>query len=340
MRRFESAGDPAVDDHRTASGGVAVSERQALKFTGDADGDTVRFLGHPRQRTAVENAGIPFSSFSRGRPWDSSRPAHTVSALIGLTGVFTDRGIADDTVESARRELTHVVVVDCLLFRAHQAAAAAGLPTVSLVHTFQHFLSRSTARGPVAIVSALRGVRPTAAWAAADLSVCALPELDPVLPSSMPAKTVHVGPVWQGNPSPAKPGNGTPRVLISLSTCWFPGQAETLQTVLDAVGRLSVDAVVTTGPSTDPGSLRAAPNTDLHQYVDHAELMPRMSMVVGHGGHSTAMRALSYDLPLLTLPMHPMLDQAMVGRAIAEAGAGRSCPESRRRAKSVWPSPN
>ena len=107
---------------------------------------------------------------------------------------------------------------------------------------------------------------------------------------------------------------------------WFPGQDETLQAVLDAIGTLDVDAVVTAGPATDRHRLRPAPNTELLGHVDHAELMPQVSMVVGHGGHSTAMRALSYDLPLLILPMHPMLDQAMVGKAIAAAAAGRSMP--------------
>jgi UDP:flavonoid glycosyltransferase YjiC (YdhE family) len=287
-------------------------------------GDVPRFLGHSTQRAAVESAGIAFESFSRGRPWDSSKPRSTPAALMGLTGIFTDKGIAQDAVESAARQRTDVVVVDCLLFRALKAVTAAGLTTVSLVHTFQHYLDRSTARGPVAILSTLRGVRPKAAWAAADLRlVCALPQLDRAPSESCAEKTVQIGPVWQGDPAPAAAVAGRPRVLVSMSTCWFPGQLETLQTVLDAVGSLPVDVVVTTGPATDPARLRPAVNTEVRAYVDHAELMPRMSMVVGHGGHSTAMRALSYDLPLLILPMHPLLDQAMVGEAIAGFGAGR-----------------
>jgi UDP:flavonoid glycosyltransferase YjiC (YdhE family) len=287
-------------------------------------GDVPRFLGHPSQRAAVESTGIAFEPFSRGRPWDSSKPRSTAAALIGLTGVFTDRGIAEDAVESAARQPTDVVVVDCLLFRTLEAVAAAGLTTVSLVHTFQHYLDRSTARGPVAILSTLRGVRPKAAWAAADLRlVCALPELDRAADESQNPKTVHVGPVWQGDPARVEAAGGRARVLVSMSTCWFPRQLETLQTVLDAVGSLPVDAVLTTGPATDPARLRPAANTEVHMYVDHAELMPQMSMVVGHGGHSTAMRALSYDLPLLILPMHPLLDQAMVGQAIAGFGAGQ-----------------
>jgi UDP:flavonoid glycosyltransferase YjiC (YdhE family) len=287
-------------------------------------GDEPRFLGHPRQRTAVESAGLPFESFTRGRAWDSSRPINTVQGLIGLTGVFTDRGIGEDAVTSAIQERTDIVVVDCMLFAALRAVAAAGLPTVSLVHTFQHYLDRSIGRGLIAVTSAVRGIRPTTSWASADLRlICALPELDGVDGPSLPARTLHIGPVWQGHPAPAKPGPDRPRVLVSFSTCWYPGQSRTLQTVLDALATLPLDAVVTTGPAMDPAELRSAPNIRLLQYVDHARLMPGMSLVIGHGGHSTAMRALSYDLPVLTLPMHPLLDQAMVGQAIADAGAGR-----------------
>lgn len=68
--------------------------------------------------------------------------------------------------------------------------------------------------------------------------------------------------------------------------------------------------------------------------------MARVSMVVGHGGQTTAMRAMSYELPLLVLPMHPTPDQAMVGRAIADIGPDESYLERRRRLISPLLSPN
>jgi UDP:flavonoid glycosyltransferase YjiC (YdhE family) len=46
-------------------------------------------------------------------------------------------------------------------------------------------------------------------------------------------------------------------------------------------------------------------------------------MVLGHGGHATTMAALAHDLPVLVMPMHPMLDQKMVGQSLVDAGAGR-----------------
>ena len=48
------------------------------------------------------------------------------------------------------------------------------------------------------------------------------------------------------------------------------------------------------------------------------------------------MRALAHDLPLVVMPMHPLLDQPMVGAAVTTAGAGelvakKAKPEQLRR---------
>jgi UDP:flavonoid glycosyltransferase YjiC (YdhE family) len=69
--------------------------------------------------------------------------------------------------------------------------------------------------------------------------------------------------------------------------------------------------------------LAAPSNVELRGFVPHAQLLPAVSMVIGHGGHATTMAALAHDLPVLVMPMHPMLDQKMVGQSLVEAGAGR-----------------
>jgi UDP:flavonoid glycosyltransferase YjiC (YdhE family) len=51
-------------------------------------------------------------------------------------------------------------------------------------------------------------------------------------------------------------------------------------------------------------------------------VMPECSAVIGHGGHATTMLALAHGLPLVIAPMHPLLDQRMVGKAVQDAGAG------------------
>jgi UDP:flavonoid glycosyltransferase YjiC (YdhE family) len=56
--------------------------------------------------------------------------------------------------------------------------------------------------------------------------------------------------------------------------------------------------------------------------LPHDEIMPSASLVIGHSGHSTTMRALAHGVPLLILPMHRVLDQTMIGKEVAAAGAG------------------
>ena len=85
-------------------------------------------------------------------------------------------------------------------------------------------------------------------------------------------------------------------------------------------------------------NLTAPPNVELRGFVPHAELLPTVSMVIGHGGHATTMAALAHDLPVLVMPMHPMLDQKMVGQSLVDAGAGGCCPRPRspRRSRPRW----
>ena len=39
--------------------------------------------------------------------------------------------------------------------------------------------------------------------------------------------------------------------------------------------------------------------------MPHAELMPGVSVFVGHGGHGSAMTALAHDVPVVVLPLDP-----------------------------------
>jgi MGT family glycosyltransferase len=108
---------------------------------------------------------------------------------------------------------------------------------------------------------------------------------------------------------------------------FFEGQVETLQAILDALEGLPILVILTTG-AVAPTALRAPTNVEVHHYLPHDEIMPSVSMVVGHGGHSTTMRALAHGVPLLILPMHHVLDQPMIGKAVAKAGAGLLLPKT------------
>lgn len=86
--------------------------------------------------------------------------------------------------------------------------------------------------------------------------------------------------------------------------------------------------MVSSGAGVDQDKLRAPANAELHRYLPHDEIMPTVALVIGHGGHDTTMRALAHDLPLAILPLHPLVDQKMNGRVLADLGAARLLPRT------------
>lgn len=160
----------------------------ALGIAGELQrrGGEVRFLGHAPQRARIEAAGFRFRSSGRGRDYDASKPRRTLDGLLDFTAVVADKGLAADVLEDAAAEPTDVVVIDCLLYRALADAVAAGLPVAQLVHTLYRYVE-AAARGPIGLVSRLRGVNGRAAVAAPRLTlVTTRPEFDaPTTPDSL-----------------------------------------------------------------------------------------------------------------------------------------------------------
>src|SRR4029078_10123973 len=98
----------------------------------------------------------------------------------------------------------------------------------------------------------------------------------------------------------------------------FAGQRRMLQNILDAIALLPVEATVTVGPAIESAGLRVPPNAVMHAWLDHDEVLAGASLVVGHGGHSTAMRALSFGVPQIVMPAHALLHQKRGGEKHAE----------------------
>ncbi|WBB70086.1 glycosyltransferase [Micromonospora sp. WMMD812] len=283
-------------------------------------GHRVRFLGHQQQAAEFEAQGFDFTPYRAGRPY-SSLAANSPATMISL---FSTPGFGHDLLAEVDRQPADLVVIDCLLLSALRSAERAGLRHVALVHLFYQYLRGSWSRGPVGLLARLRGYRPQRSWSAADLTLVAtLRDLDPAGRRSWPQRVRYTGPVLRPPAPAAREAEERQAILVSLSTNNFPGQPQALQAILDAVADLPARAIVTTGPAVDPAALRAPANAELHRFVPHDEVMPRVSLVIGHGGHATTMRALAHDLPLVVMPMHPMMDQPMVGRAVQDAGAGR-----------------
>ncbi|MEQ1884177.1 MAG: glycosyltransferase [Bryobacteraceae bacterium] len=126
--------------------------------------------------------------------------------------------------------------------------------------------------------------------------------------TNLPEKIVYAGPElgdpewtepWQ---SPWSATDQRPLVLVGFSTT-YQNQADSLRKVMDALGGLDVRAVVTTGPSMNPGEFPDKPNVHLCESAPHSQLMKDASAVITHAGHGTVIRALAAGAPLLCMPM-------------------------------------
>lgn len=284
-------------------------------------GHEARFVGHALQGGAIEGRGFRFEAFRHAAPWPPTGPPDP-SGPPPSVRVFTDRGMGDDVVESLARDPADLVVVDHLLWGVLQATFEHGIPSATLVHTFFGQQRTTWSRTAGADLARGLGFEPVALWEASRVIVIAtLPELDAVHPGELPANARFAGPVWQGVPSPAVP-EPLPLVLVSLSTMPQEGQAEAFQRILDALAPLPVRAVATAPAGMGATAVRCPGNVELTGFIPHETLMQRASLVISHGGHSTAMAALSRDVPMLLMPMFLLGDQPVVAGAIEAAGAG------------------
>lgn len=281
-------------------------------------GHRVRFLGHALQRSQIAPAGFPFEPYRHARPWQSTTEHPGAKGVYASLSVFTDPGPGRDLLDSLDREPADLIVIDCLLLGVLQAAQKAHLPRVVLVHTFYEFVERAMRSGPAQVLARLHGQDPIALWKASGLVLVATDEhLDPAGTRRLHPSIHHIGAVHHPMPAALTPVSyREPRVLVSLSINNLPGQHRALQSILDALKGINAHTVVTTGPSIVPATLTTGPNTATHGYLPHDTVLPRATLVIGHGGHDTTLRTLAHDVPMIVMPMHPLADHRMIGRTL------------------------
>jgi UDP:flavonoid glycosyltransferase YjiC (YdhE family) len=300
----------------TWDGGGAVAPAMGIAAELRSRGHRVRVLAHAQMRSSIESKGFVFHAYQRARAWRSEARLSTRRAELTFLATCVDRGIGRDVAALLREHPCDLAVVDCMLFGALAAVRRAGVRHVSLVHTLYRYLRQEFGTGAVNAVATGKGLPPARLWDRADLAlVTTLPSLEPTSP--LPANARVVGPVVP----PAAPARSSGKVLVSLSSLYYPGQVDTLQSIVDAVTDPPLPVIVTTGNAVRPDELRTPPTMEVHGYLPHAMVMTDVSLVVGHGGHSTTMQALAHDLPLVILPMFDRSDQPLVGSLIQRAGA-------------------
>lgn len=304
-------------------GGGNVPPQLAVGRALRARGVQVHFLGHSGVRERVEAEGFSFEPFTVGRPFDPTEPRSLPRMMADFARLAMDRRMGRCVLDAAQRYGADAVVVDMILTAGIAELASSTKPTVVFVHCFYRAV-QDLAAGPVGWLLRARGIPPLGAEQRDVLQIVAAhAELDPVR-GAPPVR--HVGVAWQGSPREAAP-TPVPRILVSLSTCAFAGQRRMLQNILDAVAPLPVEAVVTVGPGIEAAGLRVPANASMHAWLDHDEVLAGASLVIGHGGHSTTMRALSFGVPVVVMPANALIDQKRVGAAVQQLGAGLLLPK-------------
>lgn len=291
-------------------------------------GNEIRFLGQHQQRESLEQAGFGFSAYRSPGPWTATGRRGSLATKVGFLRLLVGRSLGRDLVAEVGRHPADLVVIDCLLYGALDAASRGGIRHVVFVHSLFAAVEDKMAGGAAGAVARIVGLNPWTVWSkAAAIVAVTLSELD--LPTKKPLTITYTGPVLPAVDVDADSRRTVPpTILVSLSTTYIAGQTAVLQNILDAVAGLPVRALVTTGPAVEPGDLRPPANAEVHRFVPHAQLMPSASLVVGHGGHSTTVLALAHDLPLVVLPMNPAFDQPLIGQRIRDLGAGATLPSS------------
>ncbi|MGE5335100.1 MAG: glycosyltransferase [Nitrososphaerota archaeon] len=130
---------------------------------------------------------------------------------------------------------------------------------------------------------------------------------------------------WQ-SPWPADQDHQYPLVVVGFSTTQQQ-QAPVLHKVIEALGGLRVRGLVTVGPALDPAAFHPPANVVVRASVSHAQVFPQANVVVTHAGHGTVIRALSYGIPLLCVPMgRDQRDDA--ARVVARGAGERLSPKA------------
>ncbi|MFF2274486.1 nucleotide disphospho-sugar-binding domain-containing protein [Agromyces sp. NPDC058126] len=143
-----------------------------------------------------------------------------------------------------------------------------------------------------------------------------------------PPNVRFVGPIlddpdWAARTTFAPPAGDGPLVLVALSST-FQNHADCLQRIADALARLPVRGLVTTGPAIPPELIETSENVVVVASAPHRAAMRRASLVVTHGGHGTVMKSLAAGVPLVVL--HHGRDQADNAVRVVRHGAGVAVP--------------
>jgi UDP:flavonoid glycosyltransferase YjiC (YdhE family) len=296
-------------------------------------GHDVLFLSQPSVRLRAERAGCRFFDFSRIAAYERRKPLEDQFALAWP--MITGSTIGDDVHALASRHQADVIVVDANLGGALAAAEALNQPSVVLLHSmYKTFVDNWFADYWPLFESAINetragyGLAPADSWpsvfACHDRLLAVVPTVFDAPVADVPAGMRHFGFLVPTDSTVSDmavdfPHGDDPTVLVGLSTT-YQAHEDLLQRILDALGGMSVRALVSTAEQIDIDTLRVPTNVTVTDFVGHTQVMSRTDIMVTHAGLGTVAAALSVGVPLVCTPISR--DQPLNAHRVADLGAG------------------
>ena len=195
------------------------------------------------------------------------------------------------------------------------AAECAGLPHASVVCTAAGFVRPELVAGPFAELRAEHGLPPEPGPDRLRGALVLSPFPPSLADPRLPARAFRVLSPREREREPAT-------VLVTLGTIFVLESGDLLERVLAGMSALPVQVVATVGRQLDPDDLAPQPpNVRVERWIPQAELLPRCSLVVSHGGSGSVVGALAHGLPLVLLPLGA--DQPFNARRCAALGVAR-----------------
>lgn len=296
-------------------------------------GHTVAFAGRPEMVPRVETAGFRAIELTQAYAQTDRYPAGPMQRAACY---LTSPAVAEQVRDVVKAEAPDLLIFDGMFPAALAQAKDFGRPSVAVSHTFV-FRMLERWRGTTNALIGMRqqsGFGPLpdldALWHGCDRTlVTTLAEFDAATPAGWESVR-YVGPVLEDEkvavPTPLPWSDDTPPLaLMSFSTGFEQRSLDKLQRGLDAIADLPLHLVATTGGIVDPAELKAPRNAFVVNYAAHDPIIARASMVITHGGHGTAMRALKHGVPMIVMPglAH---DQAVIAALMEEWGTGIAMP--------------
>ena len=298
-------------------------------------GHELAFVGRPEMVPRVRTAGFRAIEIKQAYRQLDGYP--TGSHLTRMACYLTSPAVEAEIRDIVTAEAPDLLLIDGMFPAALVQAAELGLPSVVFVHTFV-FRQLDMWRRIFATLSDMRQKaghsplpplddlwRPRKRLISTSLAAFDAP------PHEGWSHVVHVGPALEDErfavptPLPWPDDDERPLALVSFSTGFEQRNVDKVQRALDALADAPLRVVATTGGVVAPSEIAAPANAIVLDYAAHNPILARAAVVVGHGGHGTAMRAMRHGVPMAIIP-GVAGDQPYVAAAVDEWGAGIALP--------------